>query len=233
MYRQWRRLAQVDDRGQLVRRGSDEVAVVVQGFWPVLERVVQRTGEHGPADRVQAVLELGDDAEVAAASAKSPQQVRSSSALTYNRAVGGHEHRAQTGCRRSRRSGGISQPMPLPSVRPAILAWSTIPPVVASPRAWRGFDRTSPHRSPPWRGLSAVRIHRDPAHRRQVHHDVRPRGIAWPRDAVPAAAHRHLIAHRSRAELERGLRHRPRRGSGRSALGGDRSSPFQMARAAS
>ena len=87
-------------------------------------------------DRVEPVLERGHDAEVAAAAAHGPEQVRivrrrwrCAAARRRSRC------RPTAGCRRSARSVRISQPMPPPSVSPAMPVVETTPPVVARPNA--------------------------------------------------------------------------------------------------
>ena len=53
-----------------------ELAVEAQHLGGVVERVEDRPGEHDRPDRVQAVLERRDDAEVPAAAAHAPEQIR-------------------------------------------------------------------------------------------------------------------------------------------------------------
>ena len=62
--RQWRRELELDDRRELVGRGSRELAIEPQYLRRVFERVEDRPGEHDRPDRMQAVLERRDDAEV-------------------------------------------------------------------------------------------------------------------------------------------------------------------------
>ena len=73
--RQWRRELELDDRRELVGRGSGELAIEAQYLRGVVERVEDRPGEHDRPDRVQAVFERRDDAEVTAAAAHSPEQI--------------------------------------------------------------------------------------------------------------------------------------------------------------
>jgi hypothetical protein len=73
--REWRRDAQLEDRRQLIGRGRGELAIETQNLRRVFERVEDRPGEHRRSHRVQAVLERGDDAEVPAAAAHTPEQV--------------------------------------------------------------------------------------------------------------------------------------------------------------
>ena len=73
--RQWRRELELDDRRELVGRGSGELAVEAQNFAGIVQMVEDRPGEHDRPDRVQAELERRDDAEVTAAAAHSPEQI--------------------------------------------------------------------------------------------------------------------------------------------------------------
>ena len=73
--RQWRRELELDDRRELVGRGSRELAIEPQYLRRVFERVEDRPGEHDRPDRMQAVLERRDDAEVTATAAHSPEQI--------------------------------------------------------------------------------------------------------------------------------------------------------------
>ncbi len=76
----------------LVGRGEDEVAVEAHELARHRRRVHELAGEHDRADRVQTEVERGDDAEVAAATPQTPEQV---GVLVLGRddlaAVGGHD----------------------------------------------------------------------------------------------------------------------------------------------
>ena len=85
-----------DERGELVRRVRDPVAVEAENLRGSLHRPEDRTGEHGRADRIQGELELGDDPEVAAGAADPPEEVRIlGRARPQDPRVGGHELDAQ------------------------------------------------------------------------------------------------------------------------------------------
>jgi hypothetical protein len=87
-----RRLAVDHDRHQLVRRLRYPVAVEAQNLRRLAHRPEDRPCQHGRADRVEAELELGDDAEVAAAAAQAPEQVLILGlACPHELAIGGHE----------------------------------------------------------------------------------------------------------------------------------------------
>ena len=73
--RQWRRELELEDRRELVGRGGRDLAIEAQYLRRVFERVEDRPGEHDRPDRMQAVLERRDDAEVTAAAAHSPEQI--------------------------------------------------------------------------------------------------------------------------------------------------------------
>ena len=82
----------------------------------------------------------------------------------------------------------ISQPMPPPSVRPAMPVWEICPPVTARPWAWVACVQLAPEDT----GLGAhgalLRVHFDALHRRQVdHHPAVVDRVAG--QAVAAAAH--------------------------------------------
>jgi hypothetical protein len=64
-------------RADLVRRGGRVVAIKSDGlFQPVTLAVVQDEGKgHLGSDRIEAILELGDDPEVAAAAAQAPEEI--------------------------------------------------------------------------------------------------------------------------------------------------------------
>ena len=83
----------------------------------------------------------------------------------------------------------ISQPMPPPSVRPAIPVWVTIPPTVASPKSC--VSRSSSPQSTPAsaRAVLARGIDSDALHRREVDHQP---AVAErvPADAVATGADR-------------------------------------------
>ena len=74
--RQWRRELELEDRRELIGRGSGELAVEAQNFRGIVEMVEDRPGEHDRPDRVQAVVERGDDAEVPSGAAHAPKQIR-------------------------------------------------------------------------------------------------------------------------------------------------------------
>ena len=63
------------DRHQLVRGLGDPVPIEAQDLGRLLDRPEDRPGEHHRAHRVEAKLELGDDAEVAAAAANPPEEI--------------------------------------------------------------------------------------------------------------------------------------------------------------
>ena len=131
--RQRRREPQVEDRRQLVGRRGDELAVEAQHLAGVLERVEDRPGQHDRPDRVQPVLERGDDAEVAAAAADAPEQVGVLSSLAVTSSPSAVTRSTESRLSTVAPCLRMSQPMPPPSVRPAIPVWVTIPPTVASP----------------------------------------------------------------------------------------------------
>ena len=187
--RQRRRRAQVDDRRQLVGRLGDEVAVEAQHLGRVLERVVDRAGQHGRADRVQPVLERRDDAEVAAAAAQAPEQLGRSCSLAETRSPSAVTTSAASRLSTVAPCLRISQPMPPPSVSPAMPVWVTMPPAVASPCACVAAS-SSPHRTPPpARAVRAAGSTAIALHRRQVDHQAAV-AHGLPGDAVAAAAHR-------------------------------------------
>ena len=66
-----------EERAQLLRRVGDELAVDAHDLAGLIDRVEDRPAVD-VVDRVQAELERGDDAEVAAAAAQRPEQVRRS-----------------------------------------------------------------------------------------------------------------------------------------------------------
>ena len=72
---QWRRELELDDRRELVGHGGGELAVEAQNFMGIVQMVEDRPGEHDRPDRVQAVLERGDDAEVRPGAAHAPEQI--------------------------------------------------------------------------------------------------------------------------------------------------------------
>ena len=74
--RQRRSHPQVEDRRQLIGRRGDELAVEAQHLAGILERMEDRSGEHDRPHGVKPVLERGNDAEVAAAAAEAPEEVR-------------------------------------------------------------------------------------------------------------------------------------------------------------
>jgi hypothetical protein len=63
------------DRHQLVRRLGDPVAIEAQDLRRLVDRPDDRSREDDRAQRIEAELELGDDAEVATAAAHPPEQV--------------------------------------------------------------------------------------------------------------------------------------------------------------
>lgn len=71
-----RSLAVDDGRGQLVRYGGDPFAVEAQQPRRFGHRPDDRAGQHHRAERMEPELELGDDAEVPAAAAHAPEEVR-------------------------------------------------------------------------------------------------------------------------------------------------------------
>ena len=83
-------------RGQIVGRAAHELAVELQCFLRARERVDhEAAGDHRP-DRVQPVLERGDDAEVAGAAADGPEEVGVlGGARVDELAVGEHDVDAQ------------------------------------------------------------------------------------------------------------------------------------------
>ena len=74
--RQRRRMAHHDPHAELVRRALDEVAVLPQDLFCLAHREHDQARRHFRADRVQSELELGHDAEIAAAAAQRPEEVR-------------------------------------------------------------------------------------------------------------------------------------------------------------
>ena len=73
---QRRRLAQDGPHRKLVRGFGDELAVALQHRLRLGDRVDDEAAQHVGPDRVEPELEAGDHAEVAAAAAESPEQVR-------------------------------------------------------------------------------------------------------------------------------------------------------------
>ena len=73
------------------RRRREEVPVPAQDLRELLDRPHRRAGDDGRSDRVRAELELRDDAEVPAAAAQRPEQLRVLvGARVHPRAVGQH-----------------------------------------------------------------------------------------------------------------------------------------------
>ncbi len=111
---------------------SRNPAMIALGFLQRIERAGE--GDHRP-NRVEPVLERGDDAEVAAAAAQRPEQVgvlasrwrssRRPSAVTTS---------AESRLSQVRPCVRRSQPRPPPSVRPAMPVVETMPPGAARPK---------------------------------------------------------------------------------------------------
>ena len=74
--RQGRRLAHHDPDGELVRHGGGEAAILAQQLRGRVERMDDEAGEDLRADLVQLEVEASDDAEIAAAAADRPEEVR-------------------------------------------------------------------------------------------------------------------------------------------------------------
>ena len=99
-------------RGQLVGRGAHELAVELQHLRRARERMDHEAADDHRPDRVQPVLERGDDAEVAAAAADGPEEIGVlGGARVDELAVGEHDVGAQQvvdrhpeTCRRASRS---------------------------------------------------------------------------------------------------------------------------------
>src|SRR5262249_41190149 len=123
-------------------------------------RVVERAREDGRADLVEAVLELGDDAEVAAAASQPPQQVVVGG---DDRAVGDHDLGADQVV--DGRAAAAHQPADAPAQReargPGVGGPPARPPPPPPPRA---VPPTPPHGPPP--GAGAVSAGGSPAPRR-------------------------------------------------------------------
>ena len=65
-----------DDRRQFIRHVGDPVAIEAKNVGRFLHRPEDRSGQDTRTDRVEPELELGDDAEVAAAPAQRPEELR-------------------------------------------------------------------------------------------------------------------------------------------------------------
>ena len=140
-----RRGGEVDQRRQLVGQRARPLAVEAQNLRGVLARVEDRSRQYRRAHPVEPELERGDDAEVAAAAAQRPEQVRVLGLAGMDQAaVRGDDVRGDRGCRRSGRALRISQPIPPPSVKPAMPVVETSPPVTASPNACVSWSSVAP-----------------------------------------------------------------------------------------
>jgi hypothetical protein len=74
--RKWWRLPVDYDRHELIRCLRYPLAVETQDVRRIFHRPEDRSSEHGRTHRVEAELELGDNAEVAASSPHPPEEVR-------------------------------------------------------------------------------------------------------------------------------------------------------------
>ena len=72
---EWRRGLELEDRRQLIGSDRGELTIEAQNLRGVFERVEDRPREHRRPHAVQAVFERGDDAEVPAAAAHTPEQI--------------------------------------------------------------------------------------------------------------------------------------------------------------
>ena len=219
--RQWRRELELEDRRQLVGRGGGELAVEAQNLRRVVQRVEDRPGEHDRPDRVQAVLERGDDAEVAAAAADAPEQIgvvvlaggdelalRSHDVhgeeVVDRRAVLAHQP-ADPAAERQARDPGVGDDAA----------------DGGEPEELRLAVELAPQHARLGARRPRCRVDSNALHRRQVDHEpaVAERVAA---DSVATGAHARR-ADRARARSERPRRRRRRRCSARCRPGGGRS----------
>ena len=95
-----RRAEEREEGRQLVRRRRGVLPVGPQRLDRALPRVEEQPGVHA-VERMEPEDELGDDAEVAAATAQPPEQLRPLRlARAHDRAVGEHDLAPRSGCRR-------------------------------------------------------------------------------------------------------------------------------------
>ena len=185
------RLAHPGGEGGRARRRRVQVAPAAQHRRRLLDRV-EELDDVGPAgDRLQPELELGHHAEVAAAAAQSPEQLRVAGLVDA-------EPLALGGDQLVRRHVVARQPDP--AREPAHAAAERQPADAGMRHVARGRGQPVLHRGAIERseqgaaldaGAPARGIHPDPGHRRQVdHHPVV--GDAHPEHAVTAAAHAEL-----------------------------------------
>ena len=143
----------VDDR-QLLGSVRHEVATRLEYRTRLFPRVHEAPGQHDRADAVGTKLERGDDAEVAAAAAKRPEQIRVLvGARTHRRAVGEHDLGGQQRVDRSSPWWRMSQPIPPPSVSPPTPVWETWPAGTARPCAWVAASSSARSVPPPTRTI--------------------------------------------------------------------------------
>ena len=158
---------------------ADELAVAVEQLLRLRERMDDQPGEHLGPDRVQPELERRDDAEVAAAAADRPEQVRvlasrsrarsSPSAVTTS---------AEIRLSMVRPNLRLSQPKPPPSVSPATPVVELMPSGVASPNACVSRSKSASSAPGSTRAVRAAGVDAHRLHRRQVDHQA---AVAAPR----------------------------------------------------
>ena len=216
--------------GQLVRDIGDPVAVEAHQLRRLLHRPRHQAAVHDRSDRVQPELELGDDAEVPAATADAPEQVRVHVLARGHQLALGGDHVDRDQVVDLSPYLRISQPIPPPRVSPASPVCVTIPD--GSPGrtpASRGQVRPAAH--PPAPGRYAVPDRPGCPSAREIDHDSAVAGrVAG--EAVAAAADRDRQPVR-RAHAQRASGYRPLRCSGRSAPADGRSTRSRPARCSS
>ena len=114
----------------------------------LVQRPEDRSAEHHRADRVQVVLEGGDDAEVAAAAAQTPQQLRVVLGVTRIRQPSAVTRSAARRLSTVSPYERIRWPKPPLRVTPPMPVWLIDPPVVARPNRWVARS-SSPQVIPP------------------------------------------------------------------------------------
>ena len=168
-----------------------EVAEGAQDRRAVVGREGEVGGEDGRPDGVQAELEPGDDPEVAPAFTEPPEQVGLAG-------LAGHGHRAVGQHHLGGEQVVAGQPEPPGQVavpaaegQPADARVGHHPAGGGQPEPLGLGVQVAQERAPVHRGHTSLGVHRDGAHLGQVDDDAAVGG-GVARDAVTAAAHRHL-----------------------------------------
>ena len=182
-----------DPGGERGRTRGDrvQIAPATQRRWRIVDREEQLDDVSLTGHRVQPELELGDDAEVAAAAAQAPEQVRVTGLVDMQPVAVGGDQLVRL---------HVVARQPEPAREPAHAAAERQPADAGVGDVARGRGQSMLHRGAIQRAeqraalhpcATALGIDADAAHRSQVDHQPAV-GDAQPEHAVPSAAHADL-----------------------------------------